>query len=435
MTLSPDIYRARRQRLMQQLGGDTVAVVRAGELCTRNNDCDYEFRPNSSFFYLTGFNEPSAVLFMLPDGASHLAVLPKDPEREQWDGFRHGMTGAMQDFAMDGAVELDELDDLALELLDGKQQVALLFDDALLRDQVLNWRDELAAKARQGAQAPVTLLDMTDAVHEMRLIKDSAEIELMERAAQISVQAHTQAMQSVAPGMMEYQLEAELNYVFMKQGARVPAYNNIVASGSNACVLHYIKNDEQIEDGDLILIDAGCELGCYASDITRTFPANGKFSEPQAQLYQLVLDAYHAGLKLMTVGQPYEAFHNAAVEVLTQGLVELGLLQGSVAELIESKAYRAFYMHNTGHWLGLDVHDCGRYKVDGASRPLQEGMVVTLEPGLYINPDDESVDPKWRGIGIRIEDDILIQAQGPYVLTHGLAKEIDEIEALMAANA
>ena len=256
----------------------------------------------------------------------------------------------------------------------------------------------------------------------------------MEKAAQISVEAHKQAMKSVQPGMMEYQLEAELNYVFMKNGARVPAYNNIVASGSNACVLHYIKNDELIEDGDLILIDAGGELSCYASDITRTFPANGKFSEPQAKLYQVVLDAYHAGLAKMTVGAAYEEFHNAAVEVLTQGLVTHGLLQGDVADLIERKAYRDFYMHNTGHWLGLDVHDCGRYKVDGVSRPLEAGMVVTLEPGLYVNPDNESVDEQWRGIGIRIEDDILIREEGPYVLTHGLAKEIDDIEALMASR-
>lgn len=434
MQLSKEVYRARRQRLMSNLGNKGVVVIRSGELCTRNNDCDYEFRPHSSFFYLTGFFEPSAMLFILPNGESHMAVLPKDPEREQWDGFRHGVSGAVREFGMDQAVELDELDDMALELLDGADQVAVLFDDEFLRDQVLAWRDALAAKARSGAVAPVGLVDLSDTLHEMRLIKDDAEIAVMEKAAQISVQAHIQAMKTVRPDMMEYQLEAELNYTFMKQGARVPAYNNIVASGSNACVLHYIKNDEQIKDGDLILIDAGCELGCYASDITRTFPANGKFSEPQALLYQLVLDAYYAGLEHMTVGSPYEAFHNAAVAVLTNGLVRLGLLQGDVEELIKNKAYRDFYMHNTGHWLGLDVHDCGHYKVAGQSRPLQAGMVITLEPGLYISPDNENVAPKWRGIGIRIEDDILIREAGPYVLTHGLAKEIDEIEALMAAK-
>ncbi|WP_417552838.1 aminopeptidase P N-terminal domain-containing protein [Marinomonas fungiae] len=436
MNLSKEIYRERRQRLMNNLGlKNGIAVLRSGELATRNNDCEYEFRPHSSFFYLTGFKEPSAVVFILPSGESHMAVLPKDPEREQWDGFRYGITGAMQDFGMDQAVELDELDDLALELLDGTDQVALLMDDELLRDQVLNWRDQLAAKARQGAVAPAGLVDVSDTLHEMRLIKDMGEIEIMERAAHISVQAHIAAMQAVKPGMREFELEAELNYIFMKNGARVPAYNNIVASGSNACVLHYIKNDEKIEDGDLILIDAGGELGCYASDITRTFPANGKFSEPQAQLYQLVLDAYHEALTHMQVGKPYEDFHNAAVKVLTTGLVELGLLKGSVEELIESKAYREFYMHNTGHWLGLDVHDCGRYKINGDSRPFEAGMVVTLEPGLYVNPDNENVDAKWRGIGIRIEDDILIREDGPYVLTQGLAKEIHEIEALMASKA
>lgn len=434
MKLSTDIYRSRRHTLMANLPDHTVAVIRSGELCTRNNDCDYEFRPHSSFYYLTGFAEPSAVLLILPTGESHLAVLPKDPEREQWDGFRYGMTGAINEFGMDGAVELDELDDLAFELLDGAQNIALLMDDEVMRDHALGWRDALAAKARAGVVAPQAVIDMSDEIHELRLIKDSAEIEIMEKAAQISVAAHIQAMKTVQPGMMEYQLEAELNYHFMKHGARVPAYNNIVASGSNACVLHYIKNDEQIEDGDLILIDAGGELGCYASDITRTFPANGKFSEPQAQLYQVVLDAYHAGLEQLRVGKPYDAFHNATVEVLTDGLVKHGLLQGNVSELIESKAYRDFYMHNTGHWLGLDVHDCGRYKQNGQSRMLQAGMVVTLEPGLYVNPDNETVDAKWRGIGIRIEDDILIREDGPYVLTHGLAKEISEIEALMASR-
>jgi Xaa-Pro aminopeptidase len=268
----------------------------------------------------------------------------------------------------------------------------------------------------------------------MRLRKDAEEISIMEAAAQISVEAHKQAMRSVRPGMNEYQLEAEINYIFMKSGARQPAYNNIVASGSNACVLHYIKNDEVIDDGDLILIDAGAELGCYAADITRTFPANGKFSEPQAALYQVVLDAYHAGMAKLTVGTPYEACHNAAVRTLTEGLVAHGLLQGDVEFLIESKAYRDFYMHNTGHWLGLDVHDCGAYKIGGESRLLEEGMVLTIEPGLYVSADNMSVDAQWRGIGIRIEDDVQIRAAGPYVLTHGLPKEIKEIEALMAEN-
>ncbi|MEO9656274.1 aminopeptidase P N-terminal domain-containing protein [Marinomonas sp.] len=432
MEISRHTYLERRKSLMAQLPEKSVVVLRTGELATRNNDCDYEFRPHSSFFYLTGFPEPSAYAFISGEGELTLLTLPKDPEKEQWEGFRHGRQGAIETFGAAQAAVIEELAPTAFDLLNGAQQVVYLFSDAELQQQIAQWRDALAAKARAGAIAPTHMQDLEPLVADMRLIKDAEEIAIMERAAQISVAAHQQAMSSVHPGMYEYQLEAELNYVFMKSGARQPAYNNIVASGANACVLHYIKNDEEIAEGDLVLIDAGAELGCYAADITRTFPANGKFSEPQAALYQLVLDAYHAGLKELQVGTAYEAFHNAAVEVLTTGLVNLGLLQGEPKALIENKAYRDFYMHNTGHWLGLDVHDCGTYKVAGESRPLQAGMVLTIEPGLYVSKDNLSVDKKWRGIGIRIEDDVLIREQGPYVLTHGLAKEITEIEALMS---
>lgn len=434
MDIETQNYQARRERLAKTLPKNSVVVIRAGDLCTRNNDCEYEFRPHSSFFYLSGFPEPEAYLFVKGDGRSTLITLPRDPEREQWDGFRYGAEGAVNLFGVDDAKPLDELDDVALTMLDGADQVVFLFDDAHLRDQVMDWRDQLSARARAGAVSPKHLVDLSPIVSEMRLHKDDSEIATMEAAAQISVEAHKQAMLSVRPGMKEYQLEAELNYVFMKAGARQPAYNNIVASGSNACVLHYIKNDDTIKDGDLVLIDAGAELGCYAADITRTFPANGRFSDAQAALYQLVLDAYHSGLKELRVGVPYESYHNAAVRTLTEGLVSLGLLKGEVDSLIESKAYRAFYMHNTGHWLGLDVHDCGAYKIHGESRLLEEGMVLTIEPGLYVSSDDTSVDEKWRGIGIRIEDDIHIRADGPYVLTHGLPKEIHEIEALMAES-
>ncbi|NLQ18122.1 M24 family metallopeptidase [Marinomonas sp. M1K-6] len=434
MKIDTQTYQARRERLMQSLPENSVVVLRTGELATRNNDCEYEFRPHSSFFYLTGFPEPSAYALIHGQGELTLVTLPKDPEREQWDGFRFGSAGAITDFGANDAAALAELDNVAFAALDGAAQVVYLFNDNGLRETIAGWREAIAAKARMGATAPTSYLDLSPVVSEMRLRKDSEEIAIMEAAAQISVEAHKQAMRSVRPGMKEYQLEAELNYVFMTSGARQPAYNNIVASGSNACVLHYIKNDEEIEDGDLILIDAGAELGCYAADITRTFPANGKFSVPQAALYQVVLDAYHAGMKELTVGTPYEACHHAAVQTLTQGLVDHGLLTGDVDLLIESKAYRDFYMHNTGHWLGLDVHDCGAYKIAGESRLLEEGMVLTIEPGLYVSADNESVDEKWRGIGIRIEDDVLIRADGPYVLTHGLAKEIADIEALMAES-
>jgi len=432
MKIDTQTYQARRERLMQSLPENSVVVIHTGELATRNNDCEYEFRPHSSFFYLTGFPEPSAYAIIGSGGDMTLITLPKDPEKEQWEGFRFGTEGAIKSFGASNAVDLNQLDDVAMAALNGTTNIAYLFDDSVLREKIAGWRDALAARARAGAIAPTQFTNVNPFIAEMRLFKDAEEIAIMEAAAQISVEAHKQAMRSVRPGMKEYQLEAELNYVFMKSGARQPAYNNIVASGSNACVLHYIKNDELIENGDLILIDAGAELGCYAADITRTFPANGKFSEPQAALYQVVLDAYHAGMKQLTVGTPYEACHNAAVRVLTEGLVTHGLLSGDVDLLIESKAYRDFYMHNTGHWLGLDVHDCGVYKVSGESRLLKEGMVLTIEPGLYVSADNETVDKKWRGIGIRIEDDVLIRAEGPYVLTHGLAKEIADIEALMA---
>lgn len=434
MKIATQTYQARRERLMQSLPENSVVVVRTGELATRNNDCEYEFRPHSSFFYLTGFPEPSAYAIISGSGKMTLVTLPKDPEREQWDGFRFGSEGAIANFGANDAAPLEELDKVAFAALDGAEHVVYLFNDDVLREKIAGWRDAIAARVRIGAVAPASFIDLSPQVAEMRLHKDAEEIAIMEAAAQISVEAHKQAMRSVRPGMYEYQLEAELNYVFMKSGARQPAYNNIVASGSNACVLHYIKNDEEIDEGDLILIDAGAEFGGYAADITRTFPASGKFSGPQAALYQVVLDAYHAGMKELNVGTPYEACHNAAVRTLTQGLVDHGLLTGDVDFLIESKAYRDFYMHNTGHWLGLDVHDCGAYKLAGESRLLEDGMVLTIEPGLYVSADNESVDAKWRGIGIRIEDDVLIRADGPYVLTHGLPKEIADIEALMAES-
>lgn len=431
--LSNTLYQSRRTQVMASLPKGSVVVLRTGSLCTRNNDCEYEFRPNSLFFYLTGFPEPDAYLIIDQNGQANLFSLPKDIEKEQWEGFRYG-DDAADVFGVDKVQILSALDSEALSILDGAAEVVFPLDDALLNEKVMSWRSTLSKRVRTGVIAPTRIRDLTPIVSEMRLIKDAEEIALMEKAAQISVQAHRAAMQAVKPGMMEYQLEAELNYQFMKSGSRQLAYNNIVASGANACTLHYINNQDQINDGDLVLIDAGCELGCYASDITRTFPANGRFSEPQAALYQITLDAYHAGFAKLTVGEAYEACHNAAVETITSGLLKLGLLRGDLQTLIESKAYRAFYMHNTGHWLGLDVHDVGAYKIGSDSRPLQAGMVLTLEPGIYVSKDNMDVEPKWRGIGIRIEDDIVITDQGPYVLTHGLPKEIADIESLIVGH-
>lgn len=424
-------YQARRQGLQSKLPEGFVAIVRAGDLCTRNSDCDFEFRPNSHFFYLTGYAEPSAYV-LINKTQSILFNLPKDPEKEQWDGFRHGIQGVIADFAFDKAYALDDMDEKVTDLLDGCHSVWFDFSDTVLQQQIISWQQALAQKVRQGAQAPLQFNQLAGLLGEMRLIKDAQEVELMEVAAQISVKAHTLAMQTVKPGMKEYELEAELNYCFMKSGSRAPAYNNIVATGSNACTLHYVENNDLIKDGDLILIDAGCELGFYASDITRTFPANGKFSEPQAALYNLVLKAQKDAIEAVVVGSKYTDFHDVAVRVLSQGLIDLGLLQGELESVIEDKAYRDFYMHNTGHWIGMDVHDVGAYKIEGESRPLVPGMVVTVEPGLYVAKDNMKVDEKWRGIGIRIEDDVLVTESGPVILTHGLVREIDDIEALMA---
>ena len=434
MNLSKSVYQVRRARLMDSLPNGAVVVLKTASLCTRNNDCEFEFRPNSDFFYLTGFPEPDAYVVITATGKAHLFSLAKDPEKELWEGFRYGVEGAMETFGLDQVSPISNLShDLPL-LLDAATSVYFAFADTQLHSAVMTACTTLSGRVRAGAVAPAILANVTPVLAEMRLIKDAQEIELMEKAAQISVLAHRKAMQTVRPGMMEYELEAELNYCFMKSGARQPAYSNIVAAGKNACTLHYIRNNAQIQEGDLVLIDAGCELGCYASDISRTFPANGKFSEPQAALYQVVLAAYYAGLAKLNIGEAYEACHNAAVKVITSGLVELGLLQGEVDSLIESKAYRDFYMHNTGHWIGLDVHDAGLYQQEGKSRLLEAGMALTLEPGIYVSPHNLNVAPNWRGIGIRIEDDIVITEQGPYVLTHGLAKEIADIEALMASK-
>ena len=423
-------FQARRQLLQAKLPEGFVAIVRAGELCTRNSDCDFEFRPNSHFFYLTGYAEPGAYV-LINKTQSILFNLPKDPEKEQWDGFRHGVQGAVENFAFDKAFPLEDMDEQITNLLDGSQSVWFDFSDDVLQQQIVNWQQRLAKKVRQGAQAPAQFNQLASLLGEMRLVKDAEEIVLMEKAAQISVKAHQLAMQAVKPGMKEYELEAELNYCFMKSGSRTPAYNNIVASGSNACTLHYIENNAEIKDGDLVLIDAGCELGFYASDITRTFPANGKFSEPQTALYNLVLKAQKEAIDAVVVGAKYTDFHDVAVRVLSQGLIELGLLQGELESVIEDKTYRDFYMHNTGHWIGMDVHDVGAYKIEAESRPLVPGMVVTVEPGLYVSKDNMQVDEKWRGIGIRIEDDVLVSESGPVILTHGLARDIEEIEALM----
>ena len=333
----------------------------------------------------------------------------------------------------DDAFPISDIDDILPGLIEGKDRIyASLGVSPEFDRQLMQWVNHIKAQVRNGATPPHEFSALDHLLHDIRLIKSPAEVALMQRACDISADAHTRAMQMVKPGMYEYELEAELMRTFMAAGSRWPAYPSIVGTGENACILHYTHNNAEIKDGDLILIDAGCELDYYASDITRTFPANGKFTAPQRQLYQLVLDANYAAIAQVKAGNHWNQPHESAVRVLTEGLVKLGLLQGDVDELIEALAFRQFYMHKTGHWLGMDVHDVGEYRIDGEWRILEEGMVMTIEPGLYIAPDDETVDAQWRGIGIRIEDDVVVTKTGCQVLTSKVVKDIDAIEALMA---
>ncbi len=436
MKISRDEYARRRTHLLASLPAGSAALVAAATLKTRNRDAEFAFRQDSDFYYLTGFNEPDAILLLLPGRAEGEAVMfcpPRDPQMEIWTGYRAGPEGCVRNFGMDQAFELEHLDAQLPELLDGRLRLYYaLGQNETLDTRVRGWVNAVRAKARQGAQPPQELVQLDTLLHEQRLFKSEAELEIMRRAGDISAAAHVQAMQICAPGMSEYQLEAEITAHCMREGARFQAYSPIVGGGANGCILHYIDNMDLLRDGDLVLIDAGCELDNYASDITRTFPVNGRFSPQQAELYQLVLDTQLACIDAIRPGVLWNDIHELSVRVLTEGLVRLGLLQGKTDTLIEEGAYRRFYMHRVGHWLGMDVHDVGDYKQNGDWRPLEPGMVMTVEPGLYIAPDDESVAPQWRGIGIRIEDDVVITERGCEVLTDGVPKQIADIEALMA---
>lgn len=436
MKIAQDEYARRRAALLQQLPQNSVALVSASHLKTRNRDAEYAFRQDSDFYYLTGFNEPDALLLLIPGRAEGEFVLfcpPRDPQMEIWTGYRAGPEGCVRDFGADQAFALEELEQQMPRLLDGVHRLYYaLGSDEALDTRVRGWLNQVRAQSRQGAQAPEELVLLDNLLHEQRLFKSAAELDVMRRAADISAEAHCRAMRLSRPGLYEYQLEAEITGYCMQQGARFQAYSPIVGGGANGCILHYIDNSAELKDGDLVLIDAGCELDNYASDITRTFPVNGRFSPQQRALYQLVLDTQLACIEAMQPGVLWNRIHDLSVELLTEGLIELGLLQGERDALIEAGAYRRFYMHRIGHWLGMDVHDVGQYKLDGEWRPLQPGMVMTIEPGLYVAPDDDSVAPEWRGIGIRIEDDVLVTEQGPDVLTAAVPKTIADIEALMA---
>lgn len=428
-------FAKRRQHLMDIMGPDTIAVLPNAPVANRNRDVDYPYRSDSNFHYLTGFDEPESVLVLIP-GREHgeyiLFCRERDLDKEIWDGYRAGQDGAINNFGADDSYPISDLDDILPGLLEDKEKVYYTMGNQPSFDQhMVSWLNHLRQASRSGKHSPTEIIELEHCLNELRLFKSSQEIKAMKQAAKASVQAHIRAMQFTKPGKWEYEVEAEIIHEFMKHGCRSPAYPSIVGGGENGCILHYIENNTKLKNNDLLLIDAGAEYECYAGDITRTFPINGKFSPAQAALYQVVLDAQKAAIAAVKPGNHWNQPHEVAVEVLTQGLVDLGILKGDVAQLIEDAAYREFYMHRTGHWLGMDVHDVGDYKVGGEWRLLEPGMVLTVEPGLYIR-DQAHVDKKWHFTGIRIEDDVLVTKDGCEVLTEAAPKEIDEIEALMA---
>jgi len=426
-------FQQRRQQLLHRMGAGVAVIPTAAE-AVRNRDSHYPYRFDSYFYYLSGFNEPESVLFLIA-GAQPKTILfcrDKDLEREIWDGFRHGPDGAKAFFGVDEAYSISRLDELAPQLLANQPRLFYaLGADVAWDSRVAAWLNQLRSQVRSGVSAPPDVADVRALLDDMRLIKSTEEIATMRRAAEISAGAHRRAMQVSKAGRMEYEIEAELLHEFRRHGAQSPAYTSIVAGGANACVLHYVANNAKLRDGDLLLIDAGCELDGYASDITRTFPVNGRFTGPQKDLYELVLAAQAAAIATIRPGASWNAPHDAALNVLVQGFIDFGLCQGTLQSVLESGDYRRFYMHRTGHWLGLDVHDAGNYKLGDAWLALEPGMALTVEPGCYVRPADKVPKHFW-DIGIRIEDDAVVTVSGCEIITHAAPKTVADIEALMA---
>jgi Xaa-Pro aminopeptidase len=429
-------YAKRRKHLMQQIGPKGIVILTSANTSRRNGDADYAYRQHSDFYYLTGFDEPEAIAILAPkrkEGEFILFNRVRDRTREIWDGIRAGQEGARKTYGANEAYPFADFEKMLPEILENRETIHYAIGaNEYFDEMVLSTLNKLRGRIRSGQQAPVAFADVTETIHEMRLIKSPAEIALMRKAAEISAQAHIRAMKFCKPGVNEYQLEAEIMHEFQSNGARHPAYTSIVGGGENACILHYIANDQKVKDGDLVLIDAGAEYNYYAADITRTFPANGRFSDEQRAIYELVLKSQLAALKAVRPGAAWPSMQTAIVKVLTQGLLDLGILKGRLNDLIEKEAYFPFYMHKSGHWLGLDVHDAGRYKVDGKWRTLKPGMVLTVEPGIYISADIPGVHKRWHNIGVRIEDDVLVTAKGCDILSRDVPKSVADIEALMA---
>jgi len=428
-------FAARRTQLLEAIG-DGVAVFPSAPLAVRNHDVEHPYRQDSDLYYLTGLDEPESVLVLTNQHEEHRVVLfvrPKKREREIWDGPRAGVEGAVQEFGADVAFPIDELPKRLPDYLGNVERLHYRIAQNDEADaKLFDCLNLLRRGGRRGIAAPEAIIDSSAHLHEMRLRKSDAELATMRRAAEITKEAHLRAMHFTRPGMHEYEIDAELLHVFRRHGSERPAYESIVGSGPNATILHYRAGNRVLNEGELVLIDAGCELDYYSSDVTRTFPVNGKFSDEQREVYEVVLRTQKQCIEAVKPGVTLHDLHDGAVRSITEGLVRIGLLEGKVDALIEDKKYEPFYMHRTSHWLGMDVHDVGHYYTDGKPRPLEPGFVLTVEPGIYIATDAEGVDERWRGIGVRIEDDVVVTEGGHDVLTAGIPKEIDDVEGACA---
>ena len=431
----PDMIKPQLEEFMRRMAPNSVAIIPGAREATRSNDTHYRFRQDSDFFYLTGFEEPEAIAVMKPSETNKysLFVRPRDPEREIWDGRRAGVEGAVSEFGADAAFPIAEFNGKLREILDNAEilyyrlGVNPELDDTIVREIV-----SMRGWNRKPIHPPQTIVDPASIIHEMRVVKSPDELEIMQTAADIAAEAHVAAMKAARPGMQEYQIEAVIEQIFRQRGAAGPAYTTIVGAGPNATVLHYINNDAELRDGDLLLVDAGAEYKGYASDITRTYPINGRFTKAQREIYDLVLKAQMSCVEMVRPGVTHEQLKRHSIEVLTEGMVELGLLKGEPEELIKESKHEQFYMHGLGHMLGIDVHDVGQYYYGKESRALEPGVVMTVEPGIYISPDTKDIPEKYLGIGVRIEDDVLCTSNGPRILTNKVPKHAEEIEQLMA---
>lgn len=432
----PTPFQARREKLMKEMGDRSIALLRTAPVRNRNNDVDYKFRPDSNFYYLTGFDEPEAVALLIPDHPETryiLFVLPRDKEKETWNGKRAGVEGAKKDFGADAAFTIDELDTILPKYLENRDRLFYRTGKNESFDaRVLGWIERIRAQVRAGVGAPTDIADPATFVHEHRLFKGKDEIDTLRKAGDITLEAHLEAMRAAKPGNYEFQVEAAVDYTFRRRGGSGAGYPSIVASGPNATTLHYITNNRKIEDGDLMLLDAGCEFGYYTADVTRTFPVSGHFSNPQREIYEAVLDAQLAGIAKIKKGARFQEVHDVSTRVLVEHLVKLGILTGSVTDILKEGKYKRYFMHRTSHWLGMDVHDCGNYYVAGESRVMAPGMVLTVEPGLYFDIEDTTVDARYRGIGVRVEDDVLVTESGFEVLTNEIPKSAADVEKACA---